>query len=111
MYLINKWLYCLFCLSPICLRFPRCRILPQELSNTALNLPVDPTMRRFPQQYLRRHSLSQDPCHDTHYTASLKKGLAQPFMRVLMALAEGFMAVPYVNSQAATAAAARRPAP
>ncbi|KAG8255028.1 hypothetical protein J6590_102464 [Homalodisca vitripennis] len=101
-------------------------------------------MRRFPQQYLRRHSLSQDPCHDTHYTASLtalynllafllegsipvgsgrsrrfrsqwapiqKKGLAQPFMRVLMALAEGFMAVPYVNSQAATAAAARRPAP
>ncbi|KAG8267240.1 hypothetical protein J6590_055430 [Homalodisca vitripennis] len=40
-----------------------------------------------------------------------KKGLAQPFMRVLMALAEGFMAVPYVNSQAATAAAARRPAP
>ncbi|KAG8255027.1 hypothetical protein J6590_102463, partial [Homalodisca vitripennis] len=42
-----------------------------ELSNTALNLPVDPTMRRFPQQYLRRHSLSQDPCHDTHYTASL----------------------------------------
>ncbi|KAG8309243.1 hypothetical protein J6590_090835 [Homalodisca vitripennis] len=71
-------------------------------------------MRRFPQQYLRRHSLSQDPCHDTHYSASLpiqKKGLAQPFMRVLMALAEGFMAVPYVNSQAATAAAARRPAP
>ncbi|KAG8280012.1 hypothetical protein J6590_091533 [Homalodisca vitripennis] len=71
-------------------------------------------MRRFPQQYLRRHSISQDPCHDTHYTASLpikKKGLAQPFMRVLMALTEGFMAVPYVNSQAATAAAARRPAP
>ncbi|KAG8266571.1 hypothetical protein J6590_069067 [Homalodisca vitripennis] len=105
-------------------------------------------MRRFPQQYLRRHSLSQDPCHDTHYTASLKglyrwalEGLedsgvngSESFTRKTAldfllssayseertgpAIYEGvdgsrrrFMAVPYVNSQAATAAAARRPAP